>query len=281
LSRAGTADGVVLSHCGTAINPIFTLLSVSLREPAREISRAVSGCGVTRLSSLFEIPAQLAMLLSLAAATGGEGASAPNLSREPYTEPAIVTVEPLEGPLKYGEREWLQALYDNPEASGSYANRIFVTSGGRFYVPTADERRQILDARNDAPLAARVASISAERNAARLGAALQRPVSAADLYIAHLLGPGPAIAFLRAASDTPDMPVGQVFPALAEAVPGVNDKAQSSLTLGELYRRFSSSLREQPRLIAIGLKPSVKDAAPSAHAWHVEVDIAKVDRVTQ
>jgi hypothetical protein len=234
------------------------------------------------LSSLFEIPAQLAMLLSLAAATGGEGASAPNTSRETYTEAAIVTVEPLEGPLKYGEHEWLQALYDNPEASGSsYANRIFVTSGGRFYVPTADDRRQILDARNDAPLAARVARIAAERNAARLSAALQRPVSAADLYIAHLLGPGPAIAFLRAACDTPDMPVAQAFPALAEAVPVTDEKAPSSLTVGELYRRFSGSLRERPRLIAVGLKPSVKDALPSAHAWQVEVDIAKADRATQ
>jgi hypothetical protein len=233
------------------------------------------------LSSLFEIPTQLAMLLSLAAA-GGEGTTVPiPPPREPYTEAVAAAVEPLEGPLKYGEREWLQALYDNPDASGSYANRIFVTSGGRFYVPTADDRRQILEARNDPTLAARVARIAAERNAARLGAALQRPISTADLYIAHLLGPGPAIAFLKAVSETPDMTVAQAFPGLADAFRGAEEKAEASLTVGEVYRRFSGSLREHPRFIAIGLKPSIKDTKPTTQAWQVDVDMAKAERLSQ
>lgn len=233
------------------------------------------------MSSLFEIPAQLAMLLSLAATAAGGAPVAPNAAREPYTEATVVSVEPLEGPLRYGERAWLQALYDNPEASRGYAERVFATSGGRFYVPTESDRLQILNARKDASLAARVAHFAAERNARRLSVALQRPVSAADLYLAHVLGPAPAIALLKTVSETPDLPLAQGFPTLAGALTGTVEPSAASLTVGDFYRRLCGSLREPPRLVAIGLKPRVEDAPRPAPAWHVKVDIAKADELPQ
>jgi hypothetical protein len=125
---------------------------------------------VTLLSSLLDVPAQLALVLSLAASTAGnEPPTAPVAETAAPAASIAVTPERLEGPLRFGERAWLRALKEAPTEAGadSYAARIFITSGGRFYIPTAVERRRILDARHDAALAARVARTFAESNARR------------------------------------------------------------------------------------------------------------------
>src|SRR5262245_30053994 len=100
------------------------------------------------------------MLLSLAAATG-QGPADAGFSGPPTD---AVALEPLAGPLRFGERAWLRALHENGAQAEGYGSRVFVTSGGRYYVPTEVERRRILDARDNSALAARVARAAAERN---------------------------------------------------------------------------------------------------------------------
>jgi hypothetical protein len=60
------------------------------------------------------------------------------------------------------------------------------------------------------------------------------------------------------------------------------------LTVAQLYRRLTAALREPPRLVAIGLKPSIAETAqagaaraPEAIAWRTEVSIAHAARPLQ
>jgi hypothetical protein len=237
------------------------------------------------LTSLLEIPSQLAMLLSLAAASvGAEPTAVP--ARSISAPDAAVIVEPLQGPYRFTERSWLRALHENPhEADRLLGSRIFVTSGGRFYVPRPTDHRRVVEARNDVALAARLARAAADRNAARLRQALGRLPAAGDLYIAHVFGAETTIALLRTVGEAPDAAMKSRFPSLSATFP-------EPVTVGEFYRQVSSALREPPRLVAIGLQPLAGDALlndaisgqprpGTAAAWQTTVDLAATDSALQ
>lgn len=233
------------------------------------------------MSSLFDIPAQLAMLLSLAATTAGHEPGSV-IAKSPADAGAIATVEPLEGVMRYNERTWLRALHENGAAAQGLSSRVFVTSGGRYYIPTPAERRRILDARNDPEVARRVARAAAEHNGAIMRGAIGREPTAGDLYIAHVFGAQAAIALLRAAATTPDEELKSRFPAMAAAAPELYRLPGKPVTVGQFYRKLAASLREPPRLVAIGLRPSVADAATEPEerpmlAWQAQVDFVKAE----
>jgi hypothetical protein len=236
---------------------------------------------VPRLSSLFEIPAQLAMLLSLAASAAGHDTAMESSKAFPPPPPGLV--EPIEGPLRFTERGWMRVLYENQEEAGGLGARIFVTSGGRYYIPVAGDRRRILDARQDAEIARRLTAAAAHRDAARLRGAVKRAPAVTDLYIAHVFGPDTAINLMQAVALQPDMPLSKGFPQLA-AIPEVQQSGP--VTVAQFYRRLDAALAEPPRLVAIGLKQSAADdsrngspaeMAPrdSVVAWQAKVDVAR------
>ena len=252
------------------------------------------------MSPLLEVPAQLALVLSLAASGPGDGtpAAPPPLETAAVSSAqALLDPQPLEGPYRFSESNWLRALRDDlsaGEAQADYAGRIFKTSGGRYYVPTAAERRQILDARANAALAARAAQAFATDSAARMRAALRRPASASDLYIAHVFGPESAISFIRLAEARPSEPAAKQMPAFAQSAPELLQTDGAPLTLAQLYRRLTEPMRKYARSSAamaalqagasrqaatLDLKPTIADAsqpnaaAPGAEAlaWRAEV----------
>lgn len=226
------------------------------------------------------------MLLTLAAATAGQEPTAAISQTGSLYAP--VAIEPLEGPLRFTERAWLRALHENPQQAEDLASRVFVTSGGRFYVPVASDRRRILDARHDASLAARLARTNAERNAERMRNALNRMPAASDLYIAHVLGPETAISLIKVVSEAPDTALKKAFPGLSSSLPQLDRAAAGPTTVGQFYRLLNGALREPPRLVAIGLKPTVEDQPRrdliaeqlerENVAWQTKVNLAKAER---
>lgn len=230
------------------------------------------------MGSLFDIPAQLAMVLSLVASNPAEPSDAS--LRAVSASPAAMAVETLDGPMRFSERAWLQALHDNPEQSGGYASRVFVTSSGRYYVPTAGDRIKILAARQDVPLATRVLRAAAESNARILRSALKRAPSAADLYIAHVLGTASAISFLKTADEVPDARLRERFPALSAVLSPDAGAVGGALTVGEFYRRLCGVMRSPPRLVAIGLKSNFEDAAKD-DLWQAKVELANSEPAAQ
>jgi hypothetical protein len=243
------------------------------------------------LSSLFDVPAQLAMLLSLAVSTA---ASEPSMSRREVAAPATAAAplaEPLEGSFSFGEHAWLRVLHENAEVAGTIGARVFVTSGGRYYLPTPADRPRVMAARADGDFAARIAYSAAVRNAAVMRVALHRAPTAGDLYIAHVFGAPAAIELIQTVDETPDVTLEQRFPTLIGSAAAMTNEGKGAVTVAQFYRRLYGALREPPRLVAIGLDLKSRgqqrqDAirvppGTTAMAWQAKVEVTKSDQRTQ
>lgn len=151
------------------------------------------------MSSLVDVPAQLALALTLAA-----GAPEP----PPLQAPAAAISHQVD--LRFTEQSWLAGLKAHGAELGhsEAATRIFRTSSGRYYVPVPEERQAILTLRHKAhialPLAARLARANAEALRQRLG----RAPTAADLYLAHVWTLEIAAGMIEAADRQAAAPVG-------------------------------------------------------------------------
>jgi len=205
---------------------------------------------VQLLSSLLDVPAQLALVLSLAASTAASDPPRPPAASEaasPASQAALVP-QPLVGPFRFGAGVWLRALKESPpdQDAHDFSGSIFKTSGGRYYVPAATERRRILKARRDGALARRVARAFAQSNARTLGAALHRAPSAGELYIAHVFGPEAAINFIQLAEAKPHDAAAKHVPELARAAPGLLNAHGAPLTLAQVYKQLTDPLRQLP-----------------------------------
>ena len=200
-------------------------------------------CGVQPLSSLLDVPAQLALALSLAAATAATEPSRASVAAPP--PPFVVTAlmpEPVAGPYSFTEGMWLRALKESlPRDAHGYAQSIFRTSGGRYYVPRASERRAILAARDDGVLAARAARAFARSNAHALRTRLKRTPTAGELYIAHLFGAEAAAHLIARAQSQPDDLAAKYAPELAEKATELFGARKRSLTLAQLYSELDQA----------------------------------------
>jgi hypothetical protein len=244
------------------------------------------------VSSLLDVPAQLALVLYLAAATvAGEPATAPIASPPaPAAAAAPLVARPLAGPLRFSETIWLKALKDGAGASETpnYAAAIFQTSGGRYYVPVEAERVRILAARDSAELAGRVAHALAQSNARHLAVALRRVPTPGDLYLAHVFGPEAAAEFIELVTAKPHADAAKHLPELAQDAPALLSIGRTPLTLAQVYIRLTAALRQRPPEFAalagggvpvrLTLKPTVMETSAPVPAeserWLAEVSAA-------
>lgn len=209
----------------------------------------IAARGVQLLSSLLDVPVQLALVLSLAASTIANDPPRPLPASEAASQAsqAALVPQPLEGPFRFGEGMWLRALKESPpdQDARDYSGSIFKTSGGRYYVPAAAERRRILKARGDGALASRVARAFAQSNARTLALALRRAPSAGELYIAHVFGPEAAINLIQLAEAKPREAAAKHLPELAHAAPGLLGALGAPLTLAQVYKQLTAPLQQQ------------------------------------
>jgi hypothetical protein len=184
------------------------------------------------VSSLFDAPVQLILLL--AAVVAGHAPAA-----APPVEPASI-VHAARGPFAFSETIWLTALHDGRggDASAVYRGRIFKTSGGRIYVPVLAEQRAILAARRSAAMARAVANDLALANKASLQTRLGRAASVRDLYAAHVFGLDLAakLAVLQAAE--PEARIALVLPELGAAFPEAANLLSGAQTVAGFYQRL-------------------------------------------
>lgn len=108
---------------------------------------------------------------------------------------------------------------------------------------------QILDMRKDPQKAILAGAMLAKQNKGIMEDSLGRPVTDTELYMAHFLGAPQAVKFLQSVQTNPDAVAATVFPAEAEANPGVFYKdpktKQEPFTVaqvsGNISRSFTSS----------------------------------------
>jgi hypothetical protein len=237
------------------------------------------------LSSLLDVPAQLALVLSFAAATAANDPPSASPAIAPPPPAAVLATGPLEGPYRFSEEMWLRALKEHlPQEAHHSAQSIFRTSGGRYYVPRQAERQQILDARNDPGLAASAARALARANARALRLSLDRAPTAGELLIAHILGPEAAASFIAQARSHPSEAAAKRAPEIAGRAQELLGARAASLTLAGLYTRLTSPL-DEARIDASRasheMEPTMADMLrrggawgalrPNAVAWQTEV----------
>jgi hypothetical protein len=116
---------------------------------------------------------------------------------------------------------WLRSVRAFGEGHGleAYAKQIVVDRHGAISMRDYAARTRLLRLRSDPQLSALMAAELARDNAARLAHILGRPVTPAELYIAHLLGVTQAARVIEAARSAPHTPGVRLLPAAARANP--------------------------------------------------------------
>jgi hypothetical protein len=118
---------------------------------------------------------------------------------------------------------WLRAVHAFGAKHGleAYAREITVDRRGAVSMRNAAARAKLLRLRADPRLSALMAAELARDNETRLRHTLGRPVTPAELYMAHLLGVMQAARVIEAARSAPYTPGARLLPAAARANPGV------------------------------------------------------------
>lgn len=152
------------------------------------------------------------------------------------------------------EEVWLRAVKaasPHSDILARYGGRIFVTSTGRFYVPTANDRAEILSLQSTPAIATRVLAAATIEFRTELAQASGHQPTRAALLIAHLYGTASALSYLQALEGAPQRPAIAAVPQLAEAW-----GPSSREPLAKLDARVSAELGARA--------PAVADAASSA-----------------
>ncbi len=210
------------------------------------------------MGSLFDVPPELILVLSLAAADPATGSAA--------TDPSRAFSAVASADYRLPEQAWLAAVDDGAggEDLASYRDAIFKTSSGRYYVPAAAKREQLTSLRRDPRVAAAVAFDLAQSNAAALERRLGHRVSAGDLYVAQVLGLDVAAGLIAAAETTPARPAAEAVAALDRETPLARTQ-EARLKVGQLYRRLTEGFATYvppPRFAGVAA-PEVKVSAVS------------------
>ena len=162
------------------------------------------------------------------------------------------------GMFQFIEQTWLGMVrkHGAEHGLGAQAAQIFQDSGGRYIVPDAGVRREILALRQDTHISALMAGELSEDNRKVLESRLDRGVSDGELYAAHVLGAGGAVRLIRAVEETPAAAAANVFPSAARANPGIFYEKGRARSLAEV----SAFLTRE------GTKPDFKPAPAPVYA---------------
>ena len=145
------------------------------------------------LFSVTDVPSQVKNAISKAARTTGTDFNYLLITAQResnFEKAAQAETSSAAGLFQFIESTWLQTIKEEGErlGLGQYADNIFKTRSGRFYVPDANMREEILDLRYDPDISAVVAGAYTKRNNNFVTGRLGRVPTDGELYIAHFLG---------------------------------------------------------------------------------------------
>lgn len=147
------------------------------------------------------------------------------------------------GLFQFLEQTWLGLMKKEGAQLGLQAQSEAIQQdrSGRYSVPDAVARRQILDLRKDPELSAKMAGVFTQKNKDVLRDQLKRDPSAPELYMAHFLGAQGASDLISLAQSSPDRSAARAFPDAAAANRSIFfDGKGRARTTREVYARLSS-----------------------------------------
>jgi hypothetical protein len=118
---------------------------------------------------------------------------------------------------------WLRSVraFGVKHGLGEYARQIVVDRRGAVWMHDSAARTRLLRLRADPRISALMAAELARDNKARLERILDRPVTPAEIYMAHFLGVMQAARVIETAHSAPHTPGVRLLPASARANPAV------------------------------------------------------------
>jgi Transglycosylase SLT domain len=162
-----------------------------------------------------------------------------------FRSDAKASTSSASGLFQFTQQTWLATVKQHgAEHNYSWAaDAISADKRGRYSVPDAQLRGQILDLRNQPEAASAMAAEFAADNGDVLATALGREPESVDLYLAHFLGSGGATKFLKAWATDPSQPAATLFPAAAEANEAIfYARGGVPRTLNEIRERFRGKM---------------------------------------
>jgi hypothetical protein len=158
------------------------------------------------------------------------------------------------GIFQFTAGTWLSMMHAHGAKYGyaALAKAVKPQPDGHLGVADRHTEKQILDLRKDVKLSALFAAEYAKDNAQRLAAGVGHKPGAAELHLAHLLGPNGAIRFLKARAHDGKQPAASVVPAAAKHNPALfyTEGNRTPQSVATVYRKIQQRINEPIRQVA-------------------------------
>jgi len=150
------------------------------------------------------------------------------------------------GLFQFTGATWLRMMHDHGAKYGhaDLARATKLTAQGTVAVADPATEHRILELRRDNKLSALFAAEYAKTNGSRIEAATGHKASAAELHLAHLLGPNGAIRFLKAHATNGGQSAAKVVPEAARENPGLFYRrgTRNAQSVAAVYRNIEEKL---------------------------------------
>jgi Transglycosylase SLT domain len=149
------------------------------------------------------------------------------------------------GLFQFTGATWLRMMHDHGAKYGyaDLARHLKPSANGGVTATDKETETRILDLRRDDRLSALFAGEYAKTNGTRLEAVTGHKATAAELHLAHLLGPNGAIRFLKAHEDNEKQAAAKVVPAAARQNPGLfYARGRTAKSVAAVYQKIQERL---------------------------------------
>lgn len=149
------------------------------------------------------------------------------------------------GMFQFIEQTWLGMVKQHGAEHGltEQAKGIYRDSTGRYIVPDAAMRKEILALRRNTEISALMAGELTNDNRKVLERKLDRHVDSGELYAAHVLGASGAARLITAAEQNPSANAAHMFPSAARANHGIFYEKGRARSVAEVEQFLTSKSR--------------------------------------
>jgi Transglycosylase SLT domain len=149
------------------------------------------------------------------------------------------------GLFQFTKQTWFATIkqHGSEHGLGWAADHIASDAQGKFHITDPSMREAILNLRDQPEAASTMAAEFASDNAELLEQNLGRAAEPVDLYLAHFLGAGGAVQFLKAHDANPDGGAALILPKAAAANQQIFYRDDGSMhSFAEIRRSFADKL---------------------------------------
>lgn len=194
------------------------------------------------VSSTAQIPPQIASALQKAAEITGADFQylVETAARESGFRASVkAPTSSASGLFQFIESTWLQMVKERGGEFGLGDMAKHITkSNGKYFIADAGKRSEILNLRNNPEVAAVMAGVFTQMNAAHLEGTLGRKPTSGELYIAHFLGSSNGGKLVKAADLNPSMKAADLFPSAARANKSLFYRRGKPVSVKGLYQNL-------------------------------------------